>query len=121
MQAASTEFVVDGVDPRVAWEGTLPVSVPLPTTTPSLPPDPSRAANPLPLSIWADASLRSLLRRDFEGVVHSEMPCTRASWARQQTWAPGPLAASEALTAGARFSSGNFLAEAVQSASPYAQ
>jgi len=41
MQAASTEFVVDGVDPRVALEGALPVSA-LPTT-PSSPPAPSRA------------------------------------------------------------------------------
>ena len=37
MQAASTEFVVDGVDPRVALEGALP------PTMPSSPPAPSRA------------------------------------------------------------------------------
>ena len=85
MQAASTEFVADGVDPRVALEGTLPVSMPsLPATLPS------RAPNPLPLSIWADASLRSLLRRDFEGVVHSRMPCAH-DWARQQMWAQAQL------------------------------
>ena len=61
--AASTEFVADGA-----------LDVALPPPMPSLPPDPSRASNPLPQSIGADASLRSLLRRDFEGVVHSEMP-----------------------------------------------
>ena len=75
LQAASTDFVAEGVDPRVALEGTLPS---LPPTMPSLPPDPSRAPYPLPQSIGADASLRSLLRRDFEGVVHSEMPCAHA-------------------------------------------
>ena len=73
MQAASTEFVADGaLDPRAALD------VALPPTMPSLPSDPSRAPNPLPQSIGADASLRSLLRRDFEGVVHSEMPCAHA-------------------------------------------
>jgi len=68
MQAASTEFV-DGVDPRVTLERALPVSAP-----PTMPPAP-RAPYPLLQSIGADAHLRSLLRRDFEGVVHSEMPC----------------------------------------------
>ena len=75
MQAASTEFAADGVDPRVALDAALP------PTMPSLPSDPSRAPNPLPQSIGADASLRSLrllLRRDFEGVVHSGMPCAHA-------------------------------------------
>ena len=75
MQAASTEFVVDGVV-RVILERDLKVSAP--PTMPSSPPDPSRALYPLPQSIGADASLRSLLRRDFEGVVHSEMPCAHA-------------------------------------------
>ena len=47
---------------------------------------------------------------------------THTRWARQQTWALDPLAECEALTAWwSRFSSGNILAEAVQSASPYAQ
>mmetsp|Transcript_16815 Transcript_16815/g.48663 ORF Transcript_16815/g.48663 Transcript_16815/m.48663 type:complete len:308 (-) Transcript_16815:933-1856(-) len=81
------EFV-DGVDPRVTLERALPVSAP-----PTMPPAP-RAPYPLLQSIGADAHLRSLLRRDFEGVVHSEMP------------------------AGARVSCGNSLAETVQSASP---
>ena len=83
MQAASTEFVADGVDLRVALD------VALPPTMPSLPPDPSRAPYPLPQSIGADASLRSLLRRDFEGVVHSEMPCAHAhAWrvSRRGRW-----------------------------------
>ena len=73
MQAAGTAFVVDGVDPRVTLER-LPVPVPLP----SLPPAPSRAPYPLLQSTKADAPLRSLLRRDFEGVVHSEIPCVHA-------------------------------------------
>ena len=64
--------MADGVDPRVALD------VALPPTMPSLPPDPSRAPYPLPQQIGADASLRSLLRRDFEGVVHSVMPCAHA-------------------------------------------
>ena len=67
MHAASTEFVADSA-----------LDVALPPPMPSLPPDPSRAPYPLPQSIGADASLRSLLRRDFEGVVHSEMPCAHA-------------------------------------------
>ena len=67
MQAASTEFVADSA-----------LDVALPPPMPSLPPDPSRAPYPLPQSIGADASLRSLLRRDFEGVVHSVMPCAHA-------------------------------------------
>ena len=71
MQAAGTAFVVDGVDPRVTLERALPVPLPLP----SLPPAPSRAPNPLLQSIGADAALRSLLRRDLEGVIHLEMPC----------------------------------------------
>ena len=81
MQAASTEFVVDGVEPR----GTLPV----PPRMPSLPFVPSRAANPLGflpptgamllvLTIGADAPLRPFLRRGFDGVVLSGMPCARA-------------------------------------------
>ena len=46
-QAACTDFVADGVDPRVALEGTLPS---LPPTMLSLPPDPSRGPYPLPQS-----------------------------------------------------------------------
>jgi len=113
MQAASTEFVVIGVDPRVTLDGALPVSAP-----PSMPPAP-RAPYPLLQSIGADAPLRSLLRRDFEGVVHCAH--AQAQWAREQMWAQDPLAACEALAAGARVSSGNSLAETVQSASPYVQ
>ena len=82
MQAASTESVVDGVEPR----GTLPV----PPRMPSLPFVPSRAANPLGFlpptgamllvrTIGADAPLRPFLRRGFDGVVQSGMPCARAS------------------------------------------
>ena len=82
MQAASTESVVDGVEPR----GTLPV----PLRMPSLPFVPSRAANPLGFlpptgamllvrTIGADAPLRPFLRRGFDGVVLSGMPCARAS------------------------------------------
>ena len=64
--------MADGVDPRVALDVALPVSLPvsvpsLPPTMPSLPPDPSRAPYPLPQLIGAETSLRSLLRRDFEG------------------------------------------------------
>ena len=79
MQAAGTAFAVDGVDPRVTLERALPVPLPL------LPPAPSRAPYPLLQSIGADAPLRSLLRRDFEGVVHSEMPCAHAQavWVHQ--------------------------------------
>ena len=79
MQAASTESVVDGVEPR----GTLPV----PPRMPSLPFVPSRAPNPLlpptgvllVRTIGADAPLRPFLRRGFDGVVLSGMPCARAS------------------------------------------
>ena len=84
MQAASTESVVDGVEPR----GTLPV----PPRMPSLPSIPSRAPNRLlpptgamllVRTIGADAPLRPFLRRflrrGFDGVVLSGMPCARAS------------------------------------------
>ena len=84
MQAASTESVVDGVEPR----GTLPV----PPRMPSLPSIPSRARNRLlpptgavllARTIGADAPLRPFLRRflrrGFDGVVLSGMPCARAS------------------------------------------
>ena len=79
MQAASTESVVDGVEPR----GTLPV----PPRMPSLPSIPSRAPNRLlpptgamllVRTIGADAPLRPFLRRKFEIVVQSEMPCACA-------------------------------------------
>ena len=72
MPAAGTASVVDGVDPHVTLERALPVPLP------SLPPAPSRAPYPLLQSTGADAPLRSLLRRDFEGVVHSEIPCAHA-------------------------------------------
>ena len=84
MQAAGTAFVVDGVDPRVTLERALPVPLPLP----SLPPAPSRAPNPflqptgelfLTWQIGADAPLRPFVRRGFDGVVQSKMPCARAS------------------------------------------
>ena len=97
MQAASTEFVADGVDPRVALD------VALPPTMPSLPPDPSRAPYPLPQSIGADASLRSLgflvvflerstrldsplrsILRSGEGVFHPSMPCARVTCGRRE-------------------------------------
>ena len=80
MQAASTESVVDGVEPR----GTLPV----PPRMPSLPSIPSRAPNWLlpptgamlvVRTIGVDAPLRPFLRRGFDGVVQSGMPCARAS------------------------------------------
>ena len=82
MQAARTESAVGGVEPR----GTLPV----PPRMPSLPFVPSRAANPLGFlpptgamllvrTIGADAPLRPFLRRGFDGVVLSGMPCARAS------------------------------------------
>ena len=76
MQAASTESVVDGVEPR----GTLPV----PPRMPSLSSIPSRARNRLlpptgamllVRTIGADAPLRPFLRR----VALSGMPCARAS------------------------------------------
>ena len=79
MQAASTESVVDGVEPR----GTLPV----PPRMPSSPSVPSKAPNLLlpptgvvflVRTIGADAPLRPFLRRGFDGVVQSEMPCARA-------------------------------------------
>ena len=77
MQAASTESVVDGVEPR----GTF-------AEEPSLPSIPSRAPNRLlpptgamllVRTIGADAPLRPFLRRGFDGVVLSGMPCARAS------------------------------------------
>ena len=84
MQAASTESAVDGVVPR----GTLPV----PPRMPSLPSIPSRAPNWLlpptgamlvVRTIGVDAPLRPFLRRflrrGFDGVVLSGMPCARAS------------------------------------------
>ena len=80
MQAARTESVVGGVEPR----GTLPV----PLRMPSLPFVPSRAPNLLlpptgamllARTIGADAPLRPFLRRGFDGVVQSGMPCARAS------------------------------------------
>ena len=80
MQAASTEFVVGDVEPR----GTLPV----PPRMPSLPSVPSRHPNPLlpptgvmllVRTIGADAPLRPFLRRGFDWVVQSVMPCARAS------------------------------------------
>ena len=79
MQAASTESVVGGVEPR----GTLPV----PPRMPSLPSVPSRHPNPLlpptgemflTRQIGADAPLRPFLRRGFDGVVQSAMPWARA-------------------------------------------
>ena len=79
-QAASTESVVDGVEP--------PVALPLPPRMPSLPSVPSRALNLflpptgvmlLVRTIGADAPLRPFLRRGFDGVVQSAMPYARAS------------------------------------------
>ena len=81
MQAARTESVV-GVELR----GTLLV----PPRMPSLPSVPSRATNPLGFlpptgamllvrTIGADAPLRPFLRRGFDGVALSGMPCARAS------------------------------------------
>ena len=76
MQAASTESVVDGVEPR----GTLPVPprMSLPSRAPNrlLPPT---GAMLLVRTIGADAPLRPFLRRGFDGVVLSGMPCARAS------------------------------------------
>ena len=81
MQAASTESVVDGVQPR----GTLPV----PPRMPSLPSIPSRRAPNrllpptgamlLVRTIGADAPLRPFLRRGSDGVVQSAMTYARAS------------------------------------------
>ena len=87
MQAARTESAVGGVEP--------PVTLPVPPRMPSLPSVPSRAPNLfLPptgvmlvvRTIGADAPLRPFLRRflrrGFDGVVQSEMPCARASGGR---------------------------------------
>ena len=83
MQAASTESVVGGVEP--------PVALPVPPRMRSLPSVPSRAPNRLlpptgamllVRTIGADAPLRPFLRRGFDGVVQSEMPCARASGGR---------------------------------------
>ena len=79
MQAARTESAVGGVEP--------PVTLPVPPRMPSLPSVPSRHPNPLlpptgvllVRTIGADAPLRPFLRRGFDGVVLSGMPCTRAS------------------------------------------
>ena len=80
MQAARTESVVGGVEPR----GTLPV----PPRMPSLPSVPSRHPNPLlpptgvmllVRTIGADAPLRPFLWRGVDGVVQSAMPYARAS------------------------------------------
>ena len=80
MQAAHTESVVGGVEP--------PGTLPLPLRMPSLPFVPSRAPNRLlpptgamllVRTIGADAPLRRFLRRGFDGVVLSGMPCARAS------------------------------------------
>ena len=91
MQAASTESVVDGVEPpggcALLWV-TLP---PLPPRMSSLPSVPSRAPNPflpptgvklLVRTIGADAPLRPFLRRGFDRVALSGMPCARASGGR---------------------------------------
>ena len=80
MQAASTESVVGGVEP--------PVTLPVPPRMPSSPSVPSKAPNLLlpptgvvflVRTIGADAPLRPFLRRGFDGVVLSGMPCARAS------------------------------------------
>ena len=79
MQAARTESAVGGVEP--------PVTLPVPPRMPSLPSVPSRHPNPLlpptgvllVRTIGADAPLRPFLRRGFDGVVQSAMPCARAS------------------------------------------
>ena len=85
MQAARTESVVGGVEPRggrALW-ATLP-----PPPTSSLPFVPSRAPNRfLPPTretfstrpTRADEPLRAFLRRSFDGLVQPEMPCARAS------------------------------------------
>ena len=115
MQAASTESVVDGVEPR----GTLPV----PPRMPSSPSVPSKAPNLLlpPTGVvllvrtmGADVPLHPFLRRKFEIVVQSEMPCACASSVGASGDGRNLLhtAAYEVLTAG--FSSGNSLVEKVQ-------
>ena len=80
MQAARTESAVGGVEP--------PVTLPVPPRMPSLPSVPSRAPNLflpptgvmlLVRTIGADAPLRPFLRRGFDGVVQSAMPCARAN------------------------------------------
>ena len=80
MQASRTESAVGGVEP--------PVTLPLPLRMPSLPSVPSRHPNPLlpptgvmllVRTIGADAPLRPFLRRGFDRVVQSAMPCARAS------------------------------------------
>ena len=79
MQAARTESAVGGVEP--------PVTLPVPPRMPSSPSVPSRAPNLflpptgvlLVRTIGADAPLRPFLRRGFDGVALSGMPCTRAS------------------------------------------
>ena len=88
MQAASTEFVADGVDPRVALDAALPPTG-SPATSSSSTSVPSSAANPLgstrPIGVRflvvflerstrLDSPLRSILRSG-KGVFHSSMPC----------------------------------------------
>ena len=82
MQAASTEFVADGVDPRVALEGTLP-SLPPSTSVPSSAANPLGSTRPIGVRLLVvflerstrlDSPLRSILRSG-EGVLHSSMPC----------------------------------------------
>ena len=80
MQAASTESVVDGVEPR----GTLPVPPRMPSSpsVPSRPPNlllPPTGVVLLVRTVGADAPLRPFLWRGVDGVVQSEMPYARAS------------------------------------------
>ena len=78
MQAARTESAVGGVEP--------PVTLPVPPRMLSLPSILSRAPNLLLPPTGAmllvrttDAPLRPFLRRGFDGVALSGMPCARAS------------------------------------------
>ena len=79
MQAASTEFVVGGVEPwggcALLW-GTMPSSPSVPSRHPN-PLLPPTGVMLLVRTIRADAPLRPFLRRGFDGVVRS--PCAHAS------------------------------------------
>ena len=90
MQAASTEFGVDGVDPRVALDAALPpTGSPATSSSSSSTSVPSSSANPLgstrPIGVRflvvvleRSTRLDSPLRNG-EGDFHSSMPCARVT------------------------------------------
>ena len=109
MQAASTECVVDGVEPRGALPvppthsgggraaDSLPDSAPISFpfffdffSSSSSPFSAARFVSPsssrsylLETVVDLTSPLRPLLRRGFDGAVQSAMPCARASGGRQ--------------------------------------